>query len=395
MRFLVVAAALVGVVVAAGLASLPRSASACTLAPFTIHFIPDLIERTPVIAVGTWTDSAEREVTLVVDEGLKGATEGDEFVVDNRETYLSSLCESYELPFRSGHRFKDGQRSIVFLEKEVDGLWWIGRAGYAAVDVPADDLEPLWWDGGAGLFGTSALDDVIATAAASEIGSADAGMETDLGCQPPHIFDVRRVADYASLATWVALVTVSEAPEWEYGDPHVPVPVAVNETLKGEELPPWISLNDGWISDYYTGDCEPALEDGRRQLVEGQQYLAFLRADEFGVAEYRPVAWGKAIVSVNERWLTHDHSTLGLIRELTAPYRPEPAATEPTKVPAAAPAGETSSPPAGPDSTDTGAGRYAGEGDGGSMMFIIAGVATAVLAAGVVVVARRRWLQWG
>jgi hypothetical protein len=391
MRFAVVAAVLCAVMALAAVATQHRRASACTLAPFMAQYLPPLVEGSPVIAVGTWTASEERKVMFVVDEGLKGAAAGDEFLVDNRNPYLSSTCQSYELPFRDGHRFKDGERSIVFLEEEVNGLWWIARAGYAAIDAPADDLEPLIEDQGDWWSGTALLEDVKKTIAATETGIAGTALENDLGCQPPHIFDARRVGDYTFLAISVAIVTVAEVPEWEYGEPLVPVPVSVDRVLKGDELPASISLNDAWISDFGTQDCKPALEDGRRQLLEGQQYLVFLRADEFELADYRPVAWGRAIAMVNERWVTNDQPTLALIRDLTAVYRPDPSSEEPSATPPSDAAGTNA--PAGktPNSPDQAISNEGDARDGSLVAFVIVGATLAILAVGVGVAARRRW----
>jgi hypothetical protein len=368
MRLLIAAVALLTAIALGSVATGPRTASACSLVSLTAQYLPGLVERTPVVAIGTWTDSEERTATLVVDEGLKGAADGDEFVVDNRQTDTQLACSPYEEAFRIGHRFHDGQRSVVFLEKEVNGLWQVGWSSRAAFALPVDDMAPL--SGFVEHSPPRLLEAVRDTISAVESGQPDSALETELGCGPPHLFDVRRVGDYTTLARSVALVTVVGSPTRERGSPTVAVTAATDEVLNGEELPTSFKLNDYWISDYETNDCEPQPEDARRQLIEGQQYLVFLRADEFGVADYRPVAWGKAIVSVNDRWLTFEQPTLALVRSLTG-----------------APAQEGTSATAD-NSANT-------EGRVGSMALVLGGVTAAIAALGAVVLARRRWMRSG
>lgn len=121
----------------------PQAVQACSLVPLTPESLPDLVERTAIIAVGTWTSTSEGEATLTVTEALKGARIGADLEVDNRQGRLGADCSSYNDSFQDGYRFSEGQRSVVFLEKEVDGLWQVGYFSFAAFDVPENDAVPL------------------------------------------------------------------------------------------------------------------------------------------------------------------------------------------------------------------------------------------------------------
>ncbi|MBE0609700.1 MAG: hypothetical protein IH609_09990, partial [Dehalococcoidia bacterium] len=84
--------------------------------------------------------------TFVVEENIQGSAKGESFRVDNRGTYTAVACSPYEEPFREGYRFADGERYVMFLEDEVDGLWQVGYLGLAAFPAPANDDEKLRTD---------------------------------------------------------------------------------------------------------------------------------------------------------------------------------------------------------------------------------------------------------
>ena len=294
----------------------PPGAKACSIVGFSPRHLPDLISRSPVIAIGTWTNAGESEVTLVVDDALKGTEAGASHKFDNRDTYTAMACSPYDEPFRKGYRFKDGERSLVFMEKQLDGLWQIGWLSLAAFDAPADELAPLAMWPTQGPAATLAEARMV-IAGARSAGSGDAAMEAAVGCEPPHGFDPSQISDYTPLATAVVIVTVISSPPLSSEPTDEPVRVRVDEVLRGVLKSSTVSLNDRWISDYESRDCQPKLESGRHGMRQGQSYLVFLRPDEFGIAEFRPAAWGKAAASVNERFITNDQPTLAEIRKLT------------------------------------------------------------------------------
>lgn len=368
--------------VVSGVGRPPSNAAACSLAPLELRYLPNLVERTPIIAIGTWAEAGEYEATLVVDESLKGTEAGARHVFDNRATYTMVACSPYDEDFHSGFRFKDGQRSVVFMDKQVDGLWQIAWSSFAAFDVPVDDLAPMSiWQVETP---PTLLADVRAAVAAAPALEPDQqkSLETRLGCNPPYLFDAQKVAEYTGLATsGVALVTVTESPPLQSGTSDDRVVARIDEILAGGLAPNTsITLNDRWISDDATGDCTPALESGRRGLAEGSQYLVFLRQDEFGIADYRPVAWGGAVVGVNEKFLTGGQITLADIRELTGTVRTEPASSGVT------PAGDPTS------DTNTAAALTRSDSDGnGPLMNVLIVVAVAgTLGAGWFVIRARR-----
>ncbi len=310
----------------------PPSAQACSLVGLSAREIPGLVERTPIIAIGTWIETGEYEATLVVDESLKGTDVGARHKFDNRQTYTRFACSPYEEDFHSGFRFKDGERSLVFMEKQLDGLWQVGWSSYAAFDVPPDDFAPMpMWPGAGPAVSLDAVKRTVIEPSAAPIADV-AALETSLGCEPPHVFNPAQILNYTALAaSGVALITVVSSPPLSGETIAGEVVVRIDDVLAGGlSAGGTISLNDHWISDYELENCEPKLESGRRGLREGVQYLAFLRPDEFGVAEFRAAAWGKAIISVNERYLTGDQPTLAEIRRMTGAVAAAPSATATT-----------------------------------------------------------------
>ncbi|MGK2965419.1 MAG: hypothetical protein ACSLFM_07415, partial [Tepidiformaceae bacterium] len=275
----------VGSVAAGVVAGGPDSARACSIATFTGLYAADTVERNAVVAVGTWVESSEREAVFEVDEALKGAEVGERFVVDNRGTYTQMACSPYDEPFHGGYRFSEGERSVLFLEKEVDGLWQVGWLSYAAFPAPADEFAPMRADFGQPEFVAPSLDDVRAVAGEAVVGSGSQELEVALGCGVSPI-ESERFGQFASLATVVAIVEVVDA----MGDAPV---VEVREVLAGTVATTTVSVNPRWISDVDSSDgCQPAMSAEGRHMLEGRRYVAFLRPDEFGVGEFRPVAWG-------------------------------------------------------------------------------------------------------
>ncbi|MGE3809594.1 MAG: hypothetical protein AB7K24_33435, partial [Gemmataceae bacterium] len=352
MKTAFVVAAVFAAVLAAGVASTP-AVSACSLAPLERRYLPDLVERTPIIAIGTWADTGEYEATLVVDESLKGTEAGARYLFDNRGTYTMAACSPYEEEFHSGFRFEDGQRSVVFMEKQVDGLWQIGWSGYAAFDLPVDDFAPMpMWQVENPPTLLETVRTVVSAAPALDEDDREA-LEVELGCNPPFLFNPQKITEYRGLATGgVAIVTVVDSPPLT-GEPSAdPVIARIDQVLAGElNAGTSITLNDRWISDYETQECQPSLEDGRRGLAQGIQYLVFLRDDEYEIGAFRPVAWGRGVVEINEKYITGGQITLADVRALTGTERTEPAATGAT--------------PAGEQTADLGTGLMRTEGDSG------------------------------
>ena len=124
----------------------PSQVFACSIVGPSSTTIGLAVAQSPVIAVGRISESAQREATFVVEENLRGSTEGESFRVDNRSTYTSASCSPYEEPFREGYRFTSGERYVMFLENETDWLWQVGYLGLAAFPAPASDSEKLRTD---------------------------------------------------------------------------------------------------------------------------------------------------------------------------------------------------------------------------------------------------------
>jgi hypothetical protein len=189
------------------------TAQACSIVTPHDVFMPETVHRSPIVAIGRWEDSQQRVATFVVEHPLKGAESGDRLRVDNRTTYTAMACSPYDEPFREGYRFPSGERAVLLLEKEVDGLWQISHLSLAVFEVP-DSLD-------AGMEGIGWY-----------FGDPEAGTPTDV-----------------KLSTIIEATGYEGAVSLEPGDPSadvapwVPVPTsAVGITAPTSESPGWLGL---------------------------------------------------------------------------------------------------------------------------------------------------------
>jgi|GEM_PF-4591113 len=151
----IVASLTVAAVLAGAAAAVPwhgaRTAHACSIVTPHDAFMARTVEQSPIVAIGHWEDSQERAATFVVEQPLKGAQAGDRLRVDNRTTYTAMACSPYDEPFREGYRFLPGERAVLLLEKEVDGLWQVSHLSLAVFEVPHSLDAPM--DGVGWYFG--------------------------------------------------------------------------------------------------------------------------------------------------------------------------------------------------------------------------------------------------
>lgn len=149
----------------------PSPAFACSIVPPSAQTINLAVERSQVIAIGRVSESERREAAFVVEESIHGGRPGETFRIDNRGTYTAMACSPYDEPFREGYRFVPGERYVMLLEKEVDGLWQVAYLGLAAFPAPANDDERLrtdWWSSPGATFDLT-LGDIRAEAVALRV----------------------------------------------------------------------------------------------------------------------------------------------------------------------------------------------------------------------------------
>lgn len=177
------AAVLATIAIALGMALVAgrhHAAVACSRASISAGSLPWAAEHSEIVAIGTFTEVTHRSASFRVDESMVGSTKGSTLQVDNRTSYTYMACSPYDEPFHHGGRFKAGDKRILMLEKQVDGLWQIAFFGDAAWSIPADDLQPLitdlWNDG----TRPPSLDAVRATVKPTRAGS-EATSDGNLG----------------------------------------------------------------------------------------------------------------------------------------------------------------------------------------------------------------------
>ncbi len=310
-RILVARVSVVVVLVSvAALAALALSgtpnADACGRSMVAAPFIPETVAKSEVVAIGEFVGGTERAAEFRIDEPLRGPGVGTILQVDNRTAYTFSACSPYDEPFHEGGRFSPGDRKLVILEREVDGLWQVGFSSDTAWDVPEDELQPLiqdFWVDQTPLPRLVSVEADLAARAAT-LGS-DLGFEGRTPCNP-----TQELGHRIRTSTLVVIGEVDPASDRQS--------VRIKRVLAGEASASEVTVNHRVRRDWDT--CDVVLDPPRAPSsydVSGE-VLLFLRPDEFGVADYRPALWGTAVEPVNERYLTENLPTLRGIRDAVA-----------------------------------------------------------------------------
>lgn len=282
-----------------------KDARACSREMISDRTIPGAVQSSQIVAIGTFTAASERDATFRVDEALRGATAGQKLSIDNRTAYTQMMCTPYAEPFHEGFRFSVGQRKVLILEKQVDGLWQVGFFSDAAWDVPGDDLQPMlpdFWDPGPAPPSLETVRSQVRELL--PLLNADAGFEARTPCN--FTAELRpRIAD----STLVVIADLEPGSS--------PQAARIVEVLAGTASADAITLNFRVRRTYAEG-CSLVLDPPRdREGLGSGRFLLFLRPDEFGIAEYRPALWGSAFEPANEQYLTRYLPTLNAIRLAT------------------------------------------------------------------------------
>lgn len=116
-----------------------RDAAACSGMAPTLEL---RAEFAAVVAIGTFTNGGEELIELEVDEFLKPPQSVSPMTIGNRALIPTGAGDCGSTP-GAGHRFRDGQRVLIFLEPNPDdgGAQWkvSGMYGEAAYEI-IDDL---------------------------------------------------------------------------------------------------------------------------------------------------------------------------------------------------------------------------------------------------------------
>lgn len=291
------------------LAASHRTAVACSRLGFSSAAVPTTVAESKVVAIGTFTAATPRSATFRVDEALVGPPEGTTLNIDNRLSYTYFACSPYDEPFDKGNRFAKGDRRIVMLSKEVDGLWQIAYFSDTAWEIPHDDLQPLitdFWNDGTR---PPALDVVRKQieAAKSKLGT-DLGWESQTPCNAVNDLGVKMASSTA--------VVIGDVVPSNQG-----VRVEVREVLAGKP-PKTFTVNTNVRRDYNTCDL---VQEPAGQPLPGR-WLMYLRPDEAGVADYRLAFWGSARDEVNVQFVTWGLPTVRDIRDAVGQPRASSAA---------------------------------------------------------------------
>ncbi|MBI5947526.1 MAG: hypothetical protein HY875_05270 [Chloroflexi bacterium] len=283
---LVAAIIALGLFVAAELwASGAAPARACTIVRFHTRDLPRNVDSAEVVAVGTLESPSGDVITLVVDEGLKGASAGDRLTINN-----ATNLDCYETVEEGRQNYEAGSRVLVFLIPDTFGVarYKVARAGY---DIFRVDGNALVSYGGGAPRSTPEIQDVRAAfrdfAATPNAPALDATTPCWAWNVPP-----RDAAIFAGIAEAIVIATVVDHRD---GATVLRIGESFRGDLRGE-----ITLNDHYFSANEQHLCELSMTSLRGWWPTGTRVAALVVRDEFGVAGWRGVAAGSAVWEVSD-----------------------------------------------------------------------------------------------
>jgi hypothetical protein len=140
-----------------------------------------LLNESTIVAVGRLVDAHQSEITLEVEEGLRGVSAGDRLTINNRHFGLGADCSVYVEPRSNGFALPEEARVIAFLRPDVSqrpDFWMPAFYGWAVWEVGADD-EPF----GASQ-GMPTIEDIRGTLASGADAAGDAVLYQGFGGVP-------------------------------------------------------------------------------------------------------------------------------------------------------------------------------------------------------------------
>ncbi len=273
----------------AGAALLGREAApahACRIAAFHERNLTGSIENAQVVAVGTLEGPQGDAITLVVEEGLKGAVAGDRLTINNATNFD---CDERIEPGRQN--YKAGTLVLVFLIPDTLGVaqYKVDRIGWDIFRVAGDVLTPYW---GSQLTPLPRIEDVRGAFRTAARTPYDPALEAAPPCRAAWRAKPTDAGQWAGMAEVIVIATV-------VGERAGATVLRVDESFKGG-LYGEITLNDHYLNLNETAHCERTLVNQRAWWPPGRRVAAMLVRDEFGVAEWRGAAQGSAVWSVND-----------------------------------------------------------------------------------------------
>ena len=278
----VLAVALLG-----GLGDPPRQAQACSLVGFGHQLLPFAIESSTTIAVGRLVHAERDTITLEVEEGLKGTTAGERLTVNNDRLGLGAGCEVYLERNANGFALPEGARVLAFLQaNELGGPAKLRSAlyGYGIFTLDGEFIR----DRRSPIATISNARDSIRRLSGEP---TDLNFETVGPCNPS--FDL---ADEAVLRRTVGMSTLIATGTYRSAGGGV-AELEVQEVLRGDTGGrKTVKLNAHYVSP--SNGCRPVMETGTASYPVRFQALVFLRPDDYGVTDWRGAIWGTGVFAI-------------------------------------------------------------------------------------------------
>lgn len=269
----------------------PPPAAACSFTLFTERQMPEIFQYVTVVAVGRLEQPRSGAITLVVEEGLKGAQRGQRLAINNRQN-----LDCYEAVDPARENYPAGERVLAFLVPDTFGVaeYKVYRFGWDMFRVSGDELGPLPFAAVPADEPLARLVDVRAEFARATVDYPfQPGLELVGPCNGERI-NPARAGRWTAMAEAVVIGTVAGY------DPDRRLRLRVDESFRGDASGE-ITVNMG---DFYTQrtGCGAVYRAGSsgQPYEDGTRLALFLVPDESGVAQWRPAMWGLAAWEVND-----------------------------------------------------------------------------------------------
>ncbi|MGH2608428.1 MAG: hypothetical protein ACRDHF_05005 [Tepidiformaceae bacterium] len=307
------AACVLSVLVAAtaaigGFAFRPQPAHACSLAGLQLEFLPYFLEESTIVAVGRLTDAKQTEITLEVEEGLKGSRAGDRLTLNNRHFGLGGNCSVYVVPTSGGYALPEEARVIAFLQPDLSqkpDFWMPSLYGYAIYEVESSDKP----------FGADdwLVDGIVQIGEHREAFAPHAQLpfEPTLEDIPPCNYIGINANNAETLSRMSQAIAVASVVKVE----GMVATFATEEVWRGNPGATF-TVNASHFH-HQENSCDLAFGGGPR-FEEGQRLLVLLFPDEFGVAQYRLANWGAGGLLLRGEWVSQGLPALQDVRDLLA-----------------------------------------------------------------------------
>jgi hypothetical protein len=263
---------------------------ACSLVGFGHQVLPFAMESSSVVAVGRLVEAKRDVITLVVEEGMKGAAPGERLTVNNAQLGLGADCTVYVERGQQGFALPEEARVIAFLQaNDLGGSAELRSAlhGFGVFPLEGDYIRQ---DRSVGFRAASFSD---AEHAIESLASDPTDLDLEkVGPCNPRLYP----ADDATLARNVRMSSLIAVGTYRLVGGGV-AELTVDDVLRGDAGgAKTLRINAHHF--YNDNSCRATMESGAASYAVEFQAIVFLRPDDYGVTDWRGAIWGSGVLAV-------------------------------------------------------------------------------------------------